>query len=239
MIQVNVDYQRRNIESAIVGSMALLSEAAEFAMTELSGSEFSFLDLLTQFRAVCRLTERGIAVDPITLTEELIRTGEFEAAGGTIGVFEVIEAVPHSAHCRYYVEQLQAMRQRDQLRRLSERLGLRAQDPMCEPTSIIDETLNALEALRAGNAESELITAAESIEAFDQRSNDPTALIQTGLPELDRQLRGGLRAGQLAIIGGRPGLGKSALIAQIILNAARLHRRGMIAPLEMTAGEIA
>ena len=97
-----------------------------------------------------------------------------------------------------------------------------------------------MEGIKAGNVKhSELITAGHALEAFDNRNNDPAAVIPTGIQELDRQLWGGLRAGQLVVIGGRPGLGKSALMAQMILNAATHHRPGLIASLEMTAGEIA
>lgn len=142
---------RRNIEAAVIGSMALLPEAAEFAATELSGLEFACLDLRQQFNAVRRMTERGIAIDPITLADELVRSGDFAAAGGNDSMFEILEAVPHAAHCRFYVEQLQALHQRDCLRLLSDRLRLRAEDPTCEPSETIQAILSELETIRAGN----------------------------------------------------------------------------------------
>ena len=108
------------------------SEAAEFAMSELSGKEFTSLDLRWQFNAVRRMTERGVPVDGITLAEELSRSGDFAAAGGAAGIAEVLEAVPHAAHCRFYVEQLQALHQRDCLRSLSDRLKRLAEDPTCD-----------------------------------------------------------------------------------------------------------
>lgn len=231
---------RRNIEAAVIGSMALLPEAAEFAATELSGLEFACLDLRQQFNAVRRMTERGIAIDPITLADELVRSGDFAAAGGNDSMFEILEAVPHAAHCRFYVEQLQALHQRDCLRLLSDRLRLRAEDPTCEPSETIQAILSELETIRAGNLrQTELKSSADALQDAEKRNEDPAAVVPTGLQELDRTLRGGLRNGQLITVGGRPGLGKSALMAQMILNAGRHHRAGLIASLEMTAGEIA
>jgi replicative DNA helicase len=233
---------RRSIEAAIVGSMILFDglDAAEFAAGELSGVEFSCTDLQTQFRAVCDMVAAGVPVDAITLSESLAKRGRLEAAGGAAGVAEVLEAVPHSAHVRFYIQQLQAIHQRDCLRLLCDRLRLRAEDPTQCPSETIAGVLNELEALRAGNVrKSDLITTTDALAAMEQRADDPAGIVATGLSELDRILRGGLRAGQLIVIGGRPGLGKSALMAQIILNAARSHRAGLICSLEMTAGEIA
>ena len=229
---------RRNIEAAVIGSMVLFDgqDAAEFAAGELSGIEFSCPDLQTQFRVVCDMTAAGIPCDAITLSDELAKRGQFNAAA----VAEVLEAVPHAAHVRFYVEQLQAIHQRDELRRLSDRLRLRAEDPTFEPVETIDAILSELETLRAGNVrKSELISAADALKAFDGRNDDPAKIVPTGLCELDRQLNGGMRGGQLIVGGGRPGTGKSALMSQIVLNAARSHRPGLICSLEMTSGEIA
>ena len=238
MNQASEIIDRRSIEAAIVGSMVLFDgqAAAEFAAGELTGAEFSFPDLQTQFRVVCEMTAAGVPCDVITLSNELAKRGQLNAAA----VAEVLEAVPHAAHVRFYVEQLLAIHQRDELRRLSDRLRLRADDPTVEPSETIAGILGELEAIRAGNVrQNELITAGDALQAMEQRAEDPAAVVATGLSELDRQLRGGLRPGQLIVIGGRPGLGKSALMAQIILNAARSHRAGLICSLEMTAGEIA
>jgi len=48
--------------------------------------------------------------------------------------------------------------------------------------------------------------------------------IATGLPELDRVLGGGLVAGQVALIGGDPGIGKSTLLLQALAALAERHR---------------
>ncbi len=240
MNQASETINRRSIGAAVLGSMVLLNEAAEFAAGELTGTEFT-LPHRAIFRAVVSMTERGIPCnDPVTLTDELCRRGELEAAGGALGIFEVLEAVPHAEHCRHYVEQLQTLHQRDCLRLLCDRLRHQAEDPTQSPSETIAGILNELEALRAGNVrKSDLITAGDALQAMEQRAEDPAGIVATGLSELDRQLRGGTRGGQLIVFGSRPGLGKTSLMSQIVLNAARSHRAGIICSLEMTPGEIA
>ena len=240
MIQPGQAINRRSLEAAVIGSMVLFEgqDAAEFAASELSGAEFLHDDLRIQFKVVCEMLAAGIPCDAITLGDELSKRGQFEAGGGVIGIAEVLEAVPHSAHVRFYVQQLQAIHQRDGIKRLSERLKRRAEDPTSEPSETIDATLMELEAIRAGRVRNnELLTAADALEAYDNRCKDPSAVIKTGIIDLDSRLRGGLRPGQLVVVGGRPGLGKSALMAQMIFNAATAGNAGLIISLEMSAGE--
>ena len=242
MIQTSSNIDRRNIEAAVTGSMLLFDgqEAAEFATGELAGAEFSCPDLRVQFEAVRDMLAAGIPCDPITLAEQLAKRGRLEAAGGADGIAETFNAVPNAAHIRHYVRQLQTHHRRDCLTLLSDRLRHRAEDPTIEPSETIAGGLDELEAIRAGNLrQTELKSAADAVQDAEKRAEDPAGFIPTGLSELDRQFRGGLRPGQLVVVGGRPGLGKSALMAQLILNAARSHRAGLVCSLEMTAGEIA
>ncbi len=49
--------------------------------------------------------------------------------------------------------------------------------------------------------------------------------MQTGLPELDRVLGGGIVEGSLVLVGGDPGIGKSTLLLQVAGNTATAGRR--------------
>ncbi len=242
MMQTENKTDRREVERCVVGSMLLDAEAAELAAGELTqaGTEFSFVDLRIQYRCCLELLAAGIPYDVVTVAEHLAKRGELAAAGGALGISQTFEAVPHSSHVRYYVRQLLEYHQRDSLRRLSDRLRLRAEDPTIEPSETINAFLSEMEALHAGNVrQTELKSSADALSDADKRTDDPAAVTPTGIGELDRLLRGGMRSGQLIVIGGRPGLGKSALMAQIILNAGRHNRPGLMASLEMTAGELA
>ncbi|MFN8707634.1 MAG: replicative DNA helicase, partial [Planctomyces sp.] len=240
MIRSTETTDRRLVELSVVGSMMLSEEAAEFAAGELNPMTFSFSDVRIQFQAVSEMLAAGMPCDPLTLAGFLARRGELAAAGGDDGIRESLTAVPHCAHIRYYVQQLSEQHRRDRLRLLSERLKSSAEDPACEPSETIDAVLSELESIRAGNIDQrELKTAADAVQEADHRNEDPGAVVATGLADLDRQLRGGLRPGQLIVCGGRPGTGKSTLMHQVILNAGRSGRPGLIASLEMSAGEIA
>lgn len=97
------------------------------------------------------------------------------------------------------------------------------------------DIMRDLEKIAAGGA-GQSITASEAgyraLKQFGQRG------LMTGYANLDRRLNG-LHAGNLIVLGGRPGMGKSSLAANIAHSVAH---RGMVvhfASLEMSAEEIA
>jgi replicative DNA helicase len=231
---------RQGIEQAILGSMVLLQDAAEFAAGELSETDFQNPAMRAMFQAVCAMVETDTPIDAVTMAEELIRRGDLERAGGVAGVAAVMDAVPHAANCRFYIGKLNDLNQRDRLKALGERLRIRAEDPTIEPSDTIEAIRGELEAIAGGDSEtSDIITAAEALAAYDARTNDDRTVLPTGLGELDRLLNGGLRGGQLIVTGGRPGLGKSALMEQVVLHTASQFRPALMASLEMTSGELA
>src|SRR6266487_6646311 len=50
------------------------------------------------YRAMVTLSERGDVIDPLTLTEELSRSGELESSGGRDYISSLIDAVPTAAN---------------------------------------------------------------------------------------------------------------------------------------------
>jgi len=65
------------------------------------------------------------------------------------------------------------------------------------------------------------------------------APVSTGIADLDTLLEGGLRPGQLVVVGGRPGSGKTALGLGMATSAVEACRRVCVVSLEMGAGELA
>lgn len=65
-------------------------------------------------------------------------------------------------------------------------------------------------------------------------TNAPT-FIPTGLSGVDRLLRGGMRPGELVIVGARPGMGKTVWGLQVATNVARTGKRVLVVSAEMTA----
>lgn len=63
---------------------------------------------------------------------------------------------------------------------------------------------------------------------------EPRDTVATGFPSVDRMLGGGVRRGDLIVLGGDVGSGKSALALAIALRAASAHRRVSVFSAEMS-----
>ncbi|MEK9722004.1 MAG: DnaB-like helicase C-terminal domain-containing protein, partial [Rhodospirillaceae bacterium] len=82
-------------------------------------------------------------------------------------------------------------------------------------------------------------TVAQALRTLDDaRKDDGAALaIPTGIAELDHQI-GGLAVSEVSVLGARPGMGKTAVAAQIALNVALSSRPVLFFSLEMAADQI-
>jgi DNA repair protein RadA/Sms len=81
--------------------------------------------------------------------------------------------------------------------------------PSCGAAGTLSETITERGSVRTGRA------AASAIALSDVQAKD-LERIPTGIAELDRALGGGLVAGQVALLGGDPGIGKSTLLLQAL-----------------------
>ena len=56
------------------------------------------------YRAMVALSERGDVVDPLTLSEELARSGSLESSGGKDYIGFLVDAVPTAANIEYHAK---------------------------------------------------------------------------------------------------------------------------------------
>jgi RecA/RadA recombinase len=81
-------------------------------------------------------------------------------------------------------------------------------------------------------------TVIDDLETLAEQWSRPDPFIPTGVRQLDAMLGGGIRPGDLIGVAGAAGGGKSILVGQIALNAARAGAAVVYASVEMTAHEI-
>lgn len=109
-----------------------------------------------------------------------------------------------------------------------------------DPYAIASETVLALDRISAAKATRKGGTLANAADALFEQLRQPTGLrgAPTGLVALDRRLNGYVR-GQLYVIAGRPGMGKSAFMCSSLRRTAEAGYGVALFSLEMTEEEIA
>lgn len=77
----------------------------------------------------------------------------------------------------------------------------------------------------------------EALEEIELEGQDDHR-VKTGIPRLDGVLGGGLAPGRVYVVGARPGVGKSALLGNIVLAALRASTDVLFVSLEMSGREV-
>jgi predicted ATP-dependent serine protease len=79
--------------------------------------------------------------------------------------------------------------------------------------------------MESRNRETKVMSLAETLQAVEERlktaADSDVRTISTGFPILDGVLGGGLHAGELLLLGGAPGVGKTIMALQFARNVAR------------------
>ncbi|MFP6764279.1 MAG: DnaB-like helicase N-terminal domain-containing protein, partial [Planctomycetaceae bacterium] len=97
--------QNIEAEQGVLGSILCQNEAID-EVAELLTPQHFYRDAHQRiFRAIMSLHERGVrGIDPVTLHDELAGNNETEDIGGADYLVEILAAVPHAAHVRYYAD---------------------------------------------------------------------------------------------------------------------------------------
>ena len=229
-------------ERAVLGAVLLdPAECWQVASEELRASDFYATRHAEIWRAMAALMKAGGAIDLVLLRSQLLMAGTLEQAGGDeylVGLTDTIPTTTHTAQTAKRVHELALVRE-------VMRAALRIAEEGGEPIGDVDDYLDRASHVLAGVCETRssrlAVTSLEealhaSYSDLAQRQQSGQALLghATGLHLLDRSL-GGLVPGDLIVIAGRPGMGKSALANRIKLGVARSTGRAVLSlELEMT-----
>jgi replicative DNA helicase len=235
-------------EQATLGAMLISSHAiSDVIGTGLRGAEFYRPAHETIHDTIVGLYAAGDPADPITVGRELEKHGQLSRCGGPAYLHGLVQAAPSAVSGEYYAG---IVREKARLRAIGAALNRGLQQVSSaegDPAEVIEAIqAEVLEAAGVGAAPGTTVGLAPIRDAFDatfdaiQATNDGTVAvgIPWGFADLD-SLTGGLHPGQMVIIAGRPGMGKSTAGMDIARSAAIRHGHGTaFFSLEMSRTEL-
>ena len=200
----------------MIGAL-LLSRDASVTVSELGLRSTDFYKLGHQhvYEAIRVLLSAGEPVDPVTVAEELRRSGLLDLVGGQTTLLELVAATPAVSNAGRYARIVQDTAL---LRRLIATAGEIAELAYDEPDDV-EKALDEAESKVFEIAEHRVTdtTAAigdlvglvvDDIERIQEQGNILTG-VPTGYTDLD-ELLSGLQPSTLNVIGARPSMGKTA-----------------------------
>jgi replicative DNA helicase len=178
------------------------------------------------WEAMQKLQNEDCPIDIVTVGSKLEKHWQFQNLfGDNDYLFGLMESVPSAANAEWYIELIsKASALRKLISAMQKTLG-EAFNPAADADELIAKAMERIAeiASRSARAEDEHIAdiAQEILDQIKIKKEQGVSMgEQTGFHELD-DLTGGLRPGELVIIGARTGMGKTSFAIDIALHAAK------------------
>jgi replicative DNA helicase len=226
--------QNLEAEKCVLGSLLLQNNALDEIADFLRPDHFYNDAGRIVYDVMLKMHEAGIrGIDAVTLAEELDRRKLLAEVGSVLFLNELLEAVPHAAHVKYYAN---IVREKWVLRRLTEvctdvlRVCYSGGDDTGETLQMAERGIfEILEQQTVGqkiSMEDILIDAFDRIDARVARGGQISGL-STGFLDLDHQTNG-FQPSELVILAARPSMGKTALVCNIAQAVAQESQTGVL-----------
>jgi replicative DNA helicase len=227
-------------EQAILAAMLYNNETISDA--RITAADFYITAHRNIFSAIMELSEKGQAADIITVCRQLEDSDKLKQTGGNTYIAGLLDKYFSPFSVATYSQIIK--------KKSIERRIITETSKVIDSIYSSDDTQAKLEEaqknilnLSLANEKETLKTAKDIVKAtwqeIEQRYSKPGSMIghSTGLIDLDNTI-GGLVNGDLIIVAGRPGMGKSALAGNIAANVAASGVPTLIYSLEMPSNSV-
>jgi replicative DNA helicase len=198
----------------------------------------------TIYNAITELHVSGEPIDPVAVAAKLLEQGELQRIGGVPYLHECVESTPTAANGTFYARHVAEHALRRRLIEAGATVSRDAHNPTIPVDAAAQTAQDAVYNAVTSKNVAALPTAADAVtEALDLieaagNSDGQLKGISTGFSDLDR-LTSGFQPGQLIIVAGRPGIGKSVATTDIARqNAIHDGKTVLMFNMEMTRAEI-
>jgi len=223
-------------EQAVIGSMMI--DNACIDQVDLLPDDFYSKANALIFSAIIEISGAGKVADLVTVCENLLSSGKIKQAGGQAYVAEVCDSVVSTSAVKSYAEIVKEKSTERKILSEAQRIIEAVYDTTETSKAKLEEAQKTILNLSLMKNSDTLRSSREivkktyqEIEARYQRHGGLIG-IPTGLIDLDTYISG-LIGGDLIILAGRPGMGKSALAGCIAANVSEMGTTSAIFSLEM------
>ena len=204
-------------ERSVLGAILVHNDAFNLAAQVIDGRDFYRDAHRRIFDKMVALSERGQAIDFVTLKEELGRGGELDDVGGPAYIASLADGVPRATNIEYYSR---IVKEKATLRNLiyaANKILTNAYEADQESDLILDEAESAIfsvadDRLKGGFVAMHTLVKESfpKIETLFEQKRLITG-VPTGFVDIDTMTRG-LQPGDLVIVAARPSMGKTSLV---------------------------
>jgi len=208
-------------EKSILGAVLLDGVSAYNQADQISYNDFYLDSHKRIFARMAELAADGRAIDIVTLTDALQSHQEVDAVGGRPYLFSLTECLPRRPSIEEYVRIVKEKAQARALITVCYSAIAMAEEQSVTVESLLTDTDTRLMHISADTTADIEPLAQTSQREFakllqEREDERPFLGLPTGLHSLDSHI-GGWVEGELAVLGGRPGQGKSSALVQTLI----------------------
>ena len=208
-------------ERALLGSLLINPEVIQ--QLAVSPDDFYLGRHKLIYSIMLRLHSAGVDIDPVVIQNELNNAGKLENIGGAAYLIQLLNETPSSLHAETYGLIIQDKARRRRLITIAEKLAKSA----VNDNGSLDDSVSQLAVDLVRNSQS----GAGAVPISDylsklynqvvERYENPKDIfgIPTGFRKFD-EITGGMQTGEMTVLSGEPGLGKSLLAMQMACGMA-------------------
>jgi replicative DNA helicase len=207
-------------ERSVLGAILIRNEAINHAAELIDAGDFFRVAHRRIFDRMVGLSERGDAIDLVTLSDELGRAGQLDEVGGPAYLAGLVDGVPRSTNVEYYAR---IVKEKSTLRRLiasAQHIATAAYEAEQDADLILDEAERSIfeiadKQLRTGFTPLSALVH-ESFATIDklQAHQGLVTGVSSGFIELD-EMTSGFQPSDLIIVAARPSMGKTSFTLNI------------------------
>ncbi|MFJ7935421.1 replicative DNA helicase [Sporosarcina sp. NPDC096371] len=231
-------------EQSVIGAIFLEPQALITAAELLISEDFYRIAHQKIFETMIILSDKGQAIDVVTVTEELSAKKELEDVGGISYLMEIANSVPTAANIAHYARIVEEKALLRRLIRVATSIvedGYAREDEvealLSEAEKKMMEVSNRKNAGDFRHIKDVLVETYDNIELLHTRQGDVTG-IPSGFTDLDK-MTAGFQRNDLVILAARPSVGKTAFALNVAQNiATKTDENVAIFSLEMGAEQL-
>jgi replicative DNA helicase len=207
-------------ERSVLGAILIHNDAINSAAQIVDSRDFFREAHRRIWDKMVALSEKNLAIDYVTLKEELGRSGELEEVGGPAYITALVDGVPRSTNVDQYAR---IVKEKAVLRSLifsANRIISSAYEEEEDPDTLLDGAERAIFEIAEGRIRQGFVPLKDlvhssfaAIEKLQQHKGMVTG-VPTGFADLDEMLSG-LQSSDMIIVAARPSMGKTSFVLNI------------------------
>lgn len=225
-------------EAAVLTACLLKPDNAPSALAIASPADFHWRGHQVIAECIADLVDRGEPWDETMLAMRLSETGKMAIIGGPAYLTDMAGQVPAIVNPQKYAERVRDLAR---LRRLAMSMqGLLGEvyEPVPDVAAFLARVDSTIGEVTRAAGKARAVTALSAMKALTKRLGETLDdRISTGFRALDGMTTG-LEPEAFYVLGGRPGMGKTAFAIQLAVSAAKGGRRVLFVSLEMSHSEL-